>query len=109
MSDYFDSVAITNLRDFSSNNGYRILYLCDIKFVSFMFQITNILFNKQVISLHLLSSEATQCQNSLVLLDNSIQLYINSIKDKESLLEIAKVGYKSEQMTMEDYLKYEDD
>jgi len=56
-----------------------------------------------------LTSQATQLQNSLPLLDNSIQLYNNSIKDKEALLEIAKVGYKSEQMTMEDYLKYEDD
>jgi outer membrane protein TolC len=56
-----------------------------------------------------LTSQATQLQNSLPLIDNSIQLYNNSIKDKESLLKIAKVGYKSEQMTIEDYLKYEDD
>jgi outer membrane protein TolC len=56
-----------------------------------------------------LTTQSTQLQNSLPLLDNSIQLYNNSIKDKQALLEIAKVGYKSEQMSMEDYLKYEDD
>ena len=56
-----------------------------------------------------LSSQATQLQNSLALLDNSIQLYDNSVKEKEQLLDIAKVSYQSDQMTMEDYLKYEDD
>jgi len=56
-----------------------------------------------------LSSQASQLQNSLGLLDNSIQLYENSVKEKEQLLDIAKVSYQSDQMTMEDYLKYEDD
>jgi len=56
-----------------------------------------------------LTSQATQLQNSLPLIDNSIHLYDNSIKDKKALLEIAKIGYKSEQITMEDYLRYEDD
>jgi len=56
-----------------------------------------------------LSSQATQLQNSLTLIDNSIQLYENSVKEKEQLLDIAKVSYQSDQMTMEDYLKYEDD
>ena len=56
-----------------------------------------------------LSSQAGQLQNSLPLIENSIQLYSNSIKDKEELLKIAKVSYQSDQMTMEDYLKYEDD
>ena len=56
-----------------------------------------------------LSSQASQLQNSLSLIDNSIQLYDNSVKEKEQLLDIAKVSYQSDQMTMEDYLKYEDD
>ena len=56
-----------------------------------------------------LSAQASQLQNSLVLLDNSIQLYENSVSEKEELLNIAKVSYQSDQMTMEDYLKYEDD
>lgn len=56
-----------------------------------------------------LASQASQLQNSLVLLDNSIQLYNKSIQEKEQLLEIAKVSYQSDQLSMEDYLKYEDD
>jgi len=56
-----------------------------------------------------LSSEADKLQTSLPLIENSIQLYTNNIKDKEELLEIAKVSYRADQMTMEDYLKYEDD
>ena len=56
-----------------------------------------------------LGSQALQLQSSLSLLDNSIQLYGNSVKEKEQLLDIAKVSYLSDQMTMEDYLKYEDD
>ena len=56
-----------------------------------------------------LTAQATRLQNSLPILENSIQLYISSIKDREELLKIAKVSYKSGQMSMEDYLKYEDD
>jgi hypothetical protein len=56
-----------------------------------------------------LSSQASQLQNSLTLLESSIVLYNNSIKEKEQLLEIAKVSYQSDQLSMEDYLKYEDD
>ncbi len=56
-----------------------------------------------------LGSQATQLQNSLTLLDNSVQLYKNSVKEKQELAEIARVSYESDQMTMEDYLKYEDD
>jgi outer membrane protein TolC len=51
-----------------------------------------------------LTSQAEQLQNSLPLIESSIQLYNNSIKDKEVLLTIAKVSYQSDQMTMEDYL-----
>ena len=56
-----------------------------------------------------LTTQAIGLQNSLLLVENSIQLYNLSIKDKEELLAIAKVSYNSEQMSMEDYLKYEDD
>lgn len=56
-----------------------------------------------------LASQTTQLQNSLRLLDNSIQLYENSVKEKEQLLDIARVSYQSDQLTMEDYLIYEDD
>ncbi|MGQ9847474.1 MAG: TolC family protein, partial [Bacteroidales bacterium] len=56
-----------------------------------------------------LSSEAEKLRTNLTLIENSIQLYTSNIKDKEELLEIAKVSYRSGQMTMEDYLKYEDD
>jgi S-adenosylmethionine:tRNA-ribosyltransferase-isomerase (queuine synthetase) len=56
-----------------------------------------------------LVSEAEKLQNSLFLIENSIQLYSNNIKDKVELLAIAKVSYQSDQMNMEDYLKYEDD
>ena len=56
-----------------------------------------------------LSSQASQLQNSLQLLENSLRLYENSVKEKEQLLDIARVSYQSDQMSMEDYLKYEDD
>ncbi|HEX2867744.1 MAG TPA: TolC family protein [Ignavibacteriales bacterium] len=56
-----------------------------------------------------LSSQAAQLKRSLPLIENSIALYKSSIDDKEELLKIAKVSYQSDQMTMEDYLKYEDD
>ena len=56
-----------------------------------------------------LTSQARQLQNSLLLLTNSRELYQASIKEKEELLAIAKVSYASDQMSMEDYLKYEDD
>ncbi|MFA6580922.1 MAG: TolC family protein [Paludibacter sp.] len=56
-----------------------------------------------------LMAQATQLQNSLVMLDSSIELYTNSVKDKQQLLDIAKVSYQSDRLSMEDYLKYEDD
>ncbi|MCA1760756.1 MAG: TolC family protein, partial [Bacteroidales bacterium] len=56
-----------------------------------------------------MGSQAIQLQKSIVLIDNSIQLYGKSVNEKEQLLDIAKVSYESDQMTMEDYLKYEDD
>jgi len=56
-----------------------------------------------------LTAQAGQLQNSLRLLESSVELYTNSIKEKEQLLDIAKVSYASDQLSMEDYLKYEDD
>jgi outer membrane protein TolC len=56
-----------------------------------------------------LSSQANQLQNNLKIVENQISLYQNSLKDKESLLTIAKVAYQNDRMTIEDYLKYEDD
>lgn len=55
------------------------------------------------------SAQALQLEKTLALLGNSIQLYQNSIKDKEELNNIAVLSYQLEQMSMEDYLKYEDD
>lgn len=55
------------------------------------------------------TAQAQQLEKTLALLDNSIQLYENSIKDKEELNNIAVLSYQLEQMSMEDYLKYEDD
>ena len=55
------------------------------------------------------SAQAIQLENSLEIIINSEQLYKQSIAGKEELLNIAKVGYKSDRMSIEDYLKYEDD
>ncbi len=56
-----------------------------------------------------LSSQAKQLQINLQIIENTITLYKQSIKDKERLLKVAKTAYKSDRMTIEDYLKYEDD
>lgn len=56
-----------------------------------------------------LSSQLQQLKINLQILDNQILLYKKSIKDKEGLLKVAKVAYDNERMTIEDYLKYEDD
>lgn len=55
------------------------------------------------------SAQAQQLESSLKILETSIELYKNSIKDKEQLLEVAKVAYSTDRMTIEDYMKYEDD
>ena len=55
------------------------------------------------------TSQAQQLENSLNLLNTSIDLYKNSIEDKAKLLEIAKVAFSTDRMSIEDYLKYEDD
>jgi len=56
-----------------------------------------------------LKSQANQLQLSLSIIENQITLYKQSIKDKEELLKISETSYKSGRMTIEDYLKYEDD
>ena len=56
-----------------------------------------------------LGSEARALENNLPLLNSSVKLYEQSVKDKRELLKIAKVAYLSHRMTVEDYLKYEDD
>ena len=55
------------------------------------------------------TAQASQLENSLEIINKSEELYKQSILDKEELLNIAKVGYKSDRMSIEDYLKYEDD
>ena len=56
-----------------------------------------------------LRSQANQLENSLIILDNSILLYEQNIRDKEEILMIAKASYESNRISIEDYLKYEDD
>ena len=56
-----------------------------------------------------LTAQAAQLQKDWMLLDGSVQLYTHSVKDKQELLAIAKKSYEMDQMSMTDYLKYEDD
>ena len=54
-------------------------------------------------------SQVNQLTNSLQLLKRSEKLYKQNIKDKAELLKIARVSYESNRISIEDYLKYEDD
>jgi len=56
-----------------------------------------------------LRSQAIQLKNSLPIIIESISLYKKSVGNKEKLLKIARVSYDSGRMSVEDYLKYEDD
>ena len=56
-----------------------------------------------------LAAKADMLESSLPLLDNSIKLSQQSILNKQKLLEIAKVNYKSTRLSTEEYLRYEDD
>jgi outer membrane protein TolC len=56
-----------------------------------------------------LEAQANQLENSLQLLYKSEKLYQQNVKDKEEILAIAKVSYQSGRISIEDYLKYEDD
>ena len=55
-----------------------------------------------------LKAEADMLEGSLPLLDNSYRLYTQSVADKQKLLDIAKVAYKSGRISTEEYLRYED-
>lgn len=56
-----------------------------------------------------ITAQATQLENSLNIIDRSIELNESSIQSKRELLSIAKESYLKDRMTIEDYLKYEDD
>lgn len=56
-----------------------------------------------------LKSQALQLENSLQLLYKSEKLYLQNIQDKEEILHISKTSYQSGRISIEDYLKYEDD
>jgi len=55
-----------------------------------------------------LTSQTQMLESSLSLLDNSLKLYKQSIENKQKLLAIAKVNYKSGRLATEEYLRYED-
>ena len=56
-----------------------------------------------------LTAQAEQLTTNLSILENQEALMQQSIQAKKELLKIAKVAYKNSRMTIEDYLKYEDD
>ncbi|AMC11098.1 hypothetical protein Lupro_07485 [Lutibacter profundi] len=56
-----------------------------------------------------LKSQVNQLENSLKLLYKSERLYQQNVKEKENILHIAKVSYQLNRISIEDYLKYEDD
>lgn len=56
-----------------------------------------------------LLAQTEQLQNNLKLINTKIELYTKSVNDKKELQEIAKVAYSENRITIEDYLKYEDD
>jgi len=55
-----------------------------------------------------LISQAEMLESSLSLLDNSLKLYKHSLENKQKLLNIAKVNFKSGRLSTEEYLRYED-
>ena len=56
-----------------------------------------------------LTAKAKMLNASLPLLEHSIELSQKSIQNKQQLLKIAKVNYKSGRLSTEEYLRYEDD
>ena len=56
-----------------------------------------------------ITAEAGQLSKSLTILNHSIDLNRSSIQSKQQLLDIAKKSYSMDRLTIEDYLKYEDD
>ena len=55
-----------------------------------------------------LLAQSEMLEASLPLLENSRKLYEESIKNKQKLLDIAKVSYASGRISTEEYLRYED-
>ena len=56
-----------------------------------------------------LQAKAKMLKETLPLLDRSIALAQKNIKNKEKLLDIAKVSFKSGRLPAEEYLRYEDE
>ncbi len=56
-----------------------------------------------------ITAEATQLEKSLTIIERAIELNKNNILSKQELLDISKESYLKDRMTIEDYLKYEDD
>jgi len=55
-----------------------------------------------------LSAQAEMLESSLSLLTHSLELYKHSLENKQKLLAIAKVNFKSGRLSTEEYLRYED-
>ncbi len=55
-----------------------------------------------------LKAKANNLKTTLPLLEKSIRLARQSVQNQKKLLKIAKVAYKSQRMTEEEYLRYED-
>ena len=55
-----------------------------------------------------LAAQAQMLEGSLLLLENSMKLYKHSLENKQKLLDIAKVNFKSGRLSTEEYLRYED-
>lgn len=70
---------------------------------------TEIVKNELEKSKIVLESEIEQLNNSLQNLVASQDLYQKNILNLEQLLQIAKLSFDSQRITIEDYLKYEDD
>ena len=56
-----------------------------------------------------LRAQTNSLQNSLNLIKTSSTLYKKSVKNKQKLLNIAKISFKNGRMSMEEYLRYEDE
>ncbi len=116
--NYNHSYAKAYNNDLSINEDYTTVGLvlsipvfnknqyCHIKKSRIEYQETKNNYEKLRISLQ---SQADQLKNSLALIEESISLFTNSVKNKTELLKIAKVSFDSGRISIEDYLKYEDD
>jgi len=55
-----------------------------------------------------LTAQASMLESSLPLLDNSMELYAQSIENKKRLFKIAKINFNNGRLSTEEYLRYED-